>query len=69
MYDLRKAKERAHILEGLKVAVENIDEIVALIKKSSGPSEAKEKLGQRFSLSRNTVSSYLRYEASETNGS
>ena len=51
MYDLRKAKERAHILEGLKVAVENIDEIVALIKKSSGPAEAKEKLGQRFSLS------------------
>ncbi len=51
IYDLKKAKERAHILEGLKVAVENIDEIVELIKKSSGPSEAREKLCNKFSLS------------------
>jgi DNA gyrase subunit A len=41
MYELKKAKARAHILEGLKVAVENIDEIVELIKKSEGPSQAK----------------------------
>ncbi|MAW07698.1 MAG: DNA gyrase subunit A [Halobacteriovoraceae bacterium] len=51
MYDLRKAKERAHILEGLKTAVENIDEIVELIKKSTGPAEAKLKLSQKYSLS------------------
>ena len=51
MYDLRKAKERAHILEGLKTAVENIDEIVDLIKKSSGPAEAKLKLSKNYSLS------------------
>ena len=51
IYDLKKAKEKAHILEGLKIAVENIDEIVELIKKSSGPSEAREKLCNKFSLS------------------
>ena len=51
IYDLKKAKEKAHILEGLKVAVENIDEIVALIKGSNGPSDAKEKLIVKFALS------------------
>ena len=51
IYDLKKAKEKAHILEGLKIAVENIDEIVALIKGSNGPSDAKEKLIVKFSLS------------------
>jgi DNA gyrase subunit A len=50
-YELKKAKERAHILEGLKVAVENIDEIVEMIKKSEGPAQAKDQLIQRFSLS------------------
>ena len=50
IYDLKKAKEKAHILEGLKVAVENIDEIVALIKGSSGPADAKQKLISKFSL-------------------
>jgi DNA gyrase subunit A len=50
-YELRKARERAHILEGLKVAVENIDEIVELIKKSEGPSQARIQLMQKFSLS------------------
>ena len=50
-YDLRKAEERAHILEGLKTAIENIDEVVSLIKKSSSPAEAKERLMKRFPLS------------------
>lgn len=50
-YELKKAKEKAHILEGLKIAVENIDEIVELIKKSEGPKEAKTQLMSRFSLS------------------
>jgi DNA gyrase subunit A len=50
-YELKKAKERAHILEGLKIAVENIDEIVELIKKSEGPTQAKEQLMSRFTLS------------------
>jgi DNA gyrase subunit A len=38
---IKEGKARAHILEGLKVAVENIDEIVELIKKSEGPAQAK----------------------------
>jgi len=44
MYDLRKARERAHILEGLGVALANIDEVIALIKKAKTPAMAKEKL-------------------------
>ncbi|MFO1462946.1 MAG: DNA gyrase subunit A [bacterium] len=51
VFELRKAEERAHILEGLKIAVENIDEVVAIIKKSKTPQEAKEGLMQRFALS------------------
>ena len=51
VYELKKARERAHILEGLKVAVENIDEVVEMIKKSDGPQDAREKLMSNFSLS------------------
>lgn len=51
MYELKKAKARAHILEGLKIAVENIDAIVELIKKSEGPAEAKNGLMTTYSLS------------------
>lgn len=51
MYELRKAKERAHILAGLKIAVENIDEIVSMIKAAEGPSQAKAQLIKRFNLS------------------
>ena len=50
-YELKKAKERAHILEGLKIAVENIDAIVELVKKAEGPAQAKDQLMDRFSLS------------------
>ncbi|HLW57349.1 MAG TPA: DNA gyrase subunit A [Bacteriovoracaceae bacterium] len=50
-YELKKARERAHILEGLKIAVENIDEIVELVKKAEGPAQAKEQLISRFALS------------------
>ena len=51
IYELKKAKERAHILEGLKIAVENIDEIVAIVKKADGPSDARVTLRARFELS------------------
>lgn len=44
IYDLRKARERAHLLEGMAVALANIDRLVALIKSSANPAEAKEKL-------------------------
>jgi DNA gyrase subunit A len=50
-YDLRKAEERAHILEGLKTALANIDEVVALIRGSKDIADAKEKLQNRFGLS------------------
>lgn len=50
-YDLRKALERAHILEGLRIALDNIDEIVELIKSASNTADAKAKLIDRFSLS------------------
>ncbi len=44
IYDLRKARERAHILEGLAIALANIDEMIALIKKAKDPAEAKTQL-------------------------
>lgn len=47
IFDLRKARERAHILEGLAVALANIDEMIALIKKAKDPAEAKLQLMQR----------------------
>ena len=50
-YDLRKAEERAHLLEGLVIAVDNIDEVIALIRGSKSPEEAREKLMKRFELS------------------
>ena len=47
LYELRKARERAHLLEGLAVALANIDEIIELIKTASQPSEAKQRLLDR----------------------
>ncbi len=51
VFELKKAEERAHLLEGLKIAVENIDAVVDLIKKSKTPAEAKEGLIKKFALS------------------
>jgi DNA gyrase subunit A len=50
-YDLGRAKERAHILEGLKIAIDHIDEIVALIKAAESTETAQRQLMERFSLS------------------
>jgi len=50
-YELRKAEERAHILEGLIIASDNIDEVIALIRGSKDGEEARGKLMERFSLS------------------
>ena len=47
-FDLKKAQERAHILEGLKIALDNIDEIVSMIKNSVSPEDAQGKLQERF---------------------
>jgi len=49
-YDLKKAQDRAHILEGFKIALANIDKIVALIKKSKSPDDAREQLMDKFDL-------------------
>jgi DNA gyrase subunit A len=51
MFDLRKAEERAHILEGLAKALDNIDEIIALIKKSKDKAEAFDSLRKKFKFS------------------
>jgi DNA gyrase subunit A len=50
-YELRKAEERAHILEGLIIASDNIDEVIALIRASKDGDEARSKLIERFNLS------------------
>ena len=50
-FELRKAEERAHILEGLIIASDNIDEVIKIIRGSSNPEEARQKLVKRFELS------------------
>ncbi len=50
-YDLKKAEERAHILEGLKIAIDNLDEVITIIRQSKTPPEAKEALRLRFHFS------------------
>jgi len=50
LFDLRKAKERAHILEGLVIAVDNIDEVIRICRSSKNIGEIKERLCERFGL-------------------
>lgn len=49
-YDLNKAEERAHILQGLLIALDNIDEVISIIRSSRNTAEAKERLMERFAL-------------------
>ncbi|MHB1015075.1 MAG: DNA gyrase subunit A [Desulfurivibrionaceae bacterium] len=58
-YDLKKAEEKAHILEGLKIAITNLDEVVELIRQSANPQDAKIGLIARFSLSEIQAQSIL----------
>ena len=51
IFDLEKAKARAHILEGLKIALDNIDEVVKIIRASANDADAKDNLQNRFGLS------------------
>ena len=51
VFDLRKARERAHILEGLKIAVDNLDKVIKLIRASKSPQEARDGLKSKFKLS------------------
>ncbi len=50
-FELRKAEEKAHILEGLNIALDNLDDVVALIRASNSPQEAKDELIRRYELS------------------
>jgi DNA gyrase subunit A len=67
-YELKKAKERAHILEGLRIAVDNIDEIVAIIRGSQNTEEAQQKLISRFSLSQIQAQAILEMRLSKLTG-
>ncbi|RKY40194.1 MAG: DNA gyrase subunit A [Candidatus Omnitrophota bacterium] len=58
-FELERAKKRAHILEGLKIALKFLDKVVELIKKSKSPSEAKEALMKKFSLTEIQAQSIL----------
>ena len=58
-FDLDKAEARAHILEGLKVALDNLDEVINLIRSSKTPADAKEGLMERFKLSEKQAQAIL----------
>jgi DNA gyrase subunit A len=58
-FDLRKAEERAHILEGLKIALDNLDDVVSLIRASSTPKEASARLIETFDLTRTQAQAIL----------
>ena len=58
-YDLNKAEERAHIVEGLKIALDNIDEIIKIIRGSGDDQEARDSLMSRFALSEKQAQAIL----------
>ena len=58
-FELRAAEEKAHILEGLKIALDNIDEVIAIIRASQSPEEAKSNLMGRFKLSERQAQAIL----------
>lgn len=58
-FDLRKAEERLHLLDGLKIALDHLDEVIGLIRKSQSPAEAKEGLITRLKLSENQAQAIL----------
>ncbi|MBW1989974.1 MAG: DNA topoisomerase 4 subunit A, partial [Deltaproteobacteria bacterium] len=67
-YELARAEERAHILEGLKIALDNLDEVVALIRASASSAEANEGLRKRFGLSRAQAQAILDMRLSRLTG-
>ncbi len=58
-FELEEAKERAHILQGLVIAVTNIDEVIRIIKNSAGTTDARNKLRERFDLSERQAQAIL----------
>ena len=67
-YDLRKAQEKAHILEGLIIASQNIDEVIRIIRAASDPNEAKLKLQERFGLSEAQTSAIVEMRLRQLTG-
>jgi DNA gyrase subunit A len=59
VYELREAERKAHILEGLKIAIDHLDEVIALIRKSKNPAEAKSQLIGRFEFSETQAQAIL----------
>ena len=59
LFDLKQAEQRCHILEGLIIAVQNIDEVIAIIKQSESTGDARNKLMQRFSISEQQAQAIL----------
>ena len=59
LFDLKQAQQRCHILEGLIIAVQNIDEVIAIIKKSESTSDARSKLMARFEISETQAQAIL----------
>ena len=67
-YDLRKAKEREHILEGLKIAQDNIDEVIAIIRASKDNNESRPRLMERFGLSELQASAIIAMRLGQLSG-
>jgi DNA gyrase subunit A len=67
-YDLDQAEARAHILEGLKIAVDNIDEVVEIIRKSKDVDQADERLRKRFKLSEKQSEAILNMRLAKLTG-
>ncbi len=59
LFDLKQAQQRCHILEGLIIAVQNIDEVIAIIKKSESTADARHKLIERFEISESQAQAIL----------
>ncbi|QDG50828.1 DNA gyrase subunit A [Persicimonas caeni] len=68
IYELNKAEDRAHILEGLKIALDYLDEVIALIRASDSPSEAQAGLMERFELSERQADAILRMRLQKLTG-
>jgi DNA gyrase subunit A len=68
IYDLKKAKEKMHILEGLMIALQNIDEVISIIRKSKEVEEAKDRLMKRFKLSEIQAKSILEMRLQKLTG-
>jgi DNA gyrase subunit A len=58
-HELQKAKERAHILEGLRIALDHLDEVIELIRRSKDPNQAREQLMDQFELTREQAQAIL----------